>query len=58
MFDQLKNLGNMMQQAQQMQSRMAEAKEKITELRVEGIAGGEMVPGRSDRRHADYRNSH
>lgn len=46
MFDQLKNLGNignMMQQAQQMQGKMAEAKEKVAELRVEGIAGGEMV---------------
>ena len=43
MFDQLKNLGSMMQQAQQIQGRMAEAKEKIGELRVEGIAGGEMV---------------
>ena len=43
MFDQLKNLGNMMQQAQQIQSRMKEAKEKVSELRVEGIAGGEMV---------------
>lgn len=43
MFDQLKNLGNMMQQAQQIQGRMKEAKEKVSELRVEGIAGGEMV---------------
>ena len=43
MFDQLKNLGNMMAQAQKMQSRMADAKEKIAELRVEGSAGGEMV---------------
>ena len=43
MFDQLKNLGNMMEQAKQMQGRMAEAKEKISALRVEGIAGGEMV---------------
>ena len=43
MFDQLKNLGNMMAQAQKMQSRMTEAKEKIAELRVEGSAGGEMV---------------
>lgn len=43
MFDQLKNLGSMMAQAQQLQGKMAEAKEKITELRVEGIAGGEMV---------------
>ena len=43
MFDQLKNLGSMMQQAQQIQGRMAEAKEKIGELRVTGDAGGEMV---------------
>ena len=43
MFDQLKNLGSMMQQAQQIQGRMQEAKEKVGELRVEGIAGGEMV---------------
>ena len=43
MFDQLKNLGSMMQQAQQIQGRMKEVKEKVAELRVEGIAGGEMV---------------
>lgn len=43
MFDQLKNLGSMMQQARQMQGRMAEVKEKVAEMRVEGIAGGEMV---------------
>ena len=43
MFDQLKNLGNLMQQAQQLQGRMQEAKAKVSELRVEGIAGGEMV---------------
>ena len=43
MFDKLKNLGSMMQQAQQMQTRMAEAKEKMSDIRVEGIAGGEMV---------------
>ncbi len=43
MFDQLKNLGNMMQQAQQVQGRMKEARDKVAELRVEGIAGGEMV---------------
>lgn len=33
----------MMQQAQQIQGRMQEAKDKVGELRVEGIAGGEMV---------------
>ncbi|MEZ6130399.1 MAG: YbaB/EbfC family nucleoid-associated protein [Planctomycetaceae bacterium] len=43
MFDKLKNLGSMMQQAQQMQSRMAEAKARMTDVRVEGSAGGEMV---------------
>lgn len=43
MFDQLKNLGNIMQQASQMQGRMAEVKEKIAETRVEGSSGGEMV---------------
>lgn len=43
MFDQLKNLGNMMQQAKQLQGKMAEAKEKAAELRVEGSAGGDMV---------------
>lgn len=43
MFDQLKNIGSMMAQAQQLQGKMSEAKDKIAELRVEGIAGGEMV---------------
>lgn len=43
MFDQLKNLGNMMQQAQQLQGKVKEAKEKAAELRVEGGAGGDMV---------------
>ena len=43
MFEQLKNIGNMMAQAKQIQGKMAEANEKIAHLRVEGIAGGEMV---------------
>ena len=43
MFENLKNIGAMMQQAQQMQARMAEAKNRIAEIRVEGSAGGEMV---------------
>lgn len=43
MFDQLKNLGNIMQQASQMQSRMQEVKDKVAETRVEGSAGGDMV---------------
>ncbi len=32
-----------MAQAQQLQGKMADAKEKIAEIRVEGTAGGEMV---------------
>ena len=42
----LKGLGNiasMLKQASEMQERMAEAKEKVAGIRVEGIAGGEMV---------------
>ncbi len=42
----LKGLGDiasMMKQASQMQDRIAEAKEKVAEIRVEGISGGEMV---------------
>lgn len=43
MFKGLGNLAGMMKQAQEMQSRMAEMKEKVAEMRVEGISGGEMV---------------
>ena len=42
----LKGLGDiasMMKQASHMQGRIAEAKEKVAEIRVEGISGGEMV---------------
>ncbi|MEZ6062913.1 MAG: YbaB/EbfC family nucleoid-associated protein [Planctomycetaceae bacterium] len=39
----LGNLASIMKNAQEMQSRMKEAREKIGELRVEGIAGGGMV---------------
>jgi len=42
----LKGLGDiasMMKQASEMQGRLAEAKEKVADVRVEGIAGGEMV---------------
>jgi hypothetical protein len=39
----MKNLGNMMKQAQQMQARMAEMQEKLGELEVEGHAGGGLV---------------
>lgn len=39
----MKNLGNMMKQAQQMQAKMAEMQAKIAEIEVEGAAGGGMV---------------
>ena len=39
----MKNLGQMMKQAQQMQQKMAEMQERLAELRVEGVAGGGMV---------------
>lgn len=37
------NIASMLKQASEMQGRLAEAKEKVAGLRVEGIAGGEMV---------------
>jgi DNA-binding YbaB/EbfC family protein len=39
----MKNLGNLMKQAQQMQAKMAEMQEKMTELEVTGAAGGGML---------------
>jgi len=39
----LKNLGNMLKQAQQMQSRMAEMQAKLESTEVEGQAGAGMV---------------
>ncbi|MEM7653133.1 MAG: YbaB/EbfC family nucleoid-associated protein [Pseudomonadota bacterium] len=39
----MKNLGNMMKQAQQMQAKMVEMQEKMAELEVEGAAGAGMV---------------
>mgnify|MGYP001019193945 CR=1 FL=1 len=37
------NLGQMMKQAQEMQDRMAEIQEKLSELETTGSAGGGMV---------------
>ena len=37
------NIGNMMQQAQLMQKKMAEAQEKLNSIEVEGVSGGGMV---------------
>lgn len=39
----MKNLGNLMKQAQEMQARMAELQEKLAAMDVEGAAGGGMV---------------
>ncbi|MCA0451740.1 MAG: YbaB/EbfC family nucleoid-associated protein [Proteobacteria bacterium] len=39
----MKNLGALMKQAQQMQSKMAEMQEKLGGLEVQGRAGGGMV---------------
>lgn len=39
----MKNIGQMMKQAQQMQTRMAEMQEKLVESEVEGVAAAGMV---------------
>lgn len=39
----MKNLGNLMKQAQQMQSKMVEMQERLGEMEVSGSAGGGMV---------------
>lgn len=39
----MKNLGQMLKQAQEMQTRMAELQERLSEQELEGVAGGGMV---------------
>lgn len=39
----MKNLGQMMKQAQQMQAKLGEMQARMAELEVEGAAGGGMV---------------
>ena len=39
----MKNLGNMLKQAQQMQTRMQEMQAKLEAMEVEGASGGGMV---------------
>lgn len=39
----MKNLGQLMKQAQEVQSRMAELQEKLASLEIEGRSGGGMV---------------
>ena len=43
MFKGLSNIAGLMQQAREMQSRAVEMKARLSELRVEGTAGGGMV---------------
>ena len=39
----MKNLGNLMKQAQQMQTKMAEMQEKLGQMEIDGAAGGGLV---------------
>jgi DNA-binding YbaB/EbfC family protein len=39
----MKNLGNMLKQAQELQSKMADMQAKLSDLELEGSAGGGMV---------------
>ena len=39
----MKNLGQMMQQAQEMQAKMAEMQEQLAEVEVTGASGGGMI---------------
>src|SRR3546814_7334089 len=39
----MKNLGQMMKQAQEMQAKMGEMQERLAELEVDGAAGGGMI---------------
>lgn len=39
----MKNFGNIMKQAQQMQERLLNAQSKISEMEIDGSAGGDMV---------------
>src|SRR4051812_50087222 len=39
----MKNLGQLMKQAQQMQTKMAEMQEKLAAMEVDGAAGGGLV---------------
>ena len=39
----MKNLGNMLKEAQKLQSRMAEMQQKLAEMEMSGAAGGGLV---------------
>lgn len=39
----MKNLGNLMKQAQEMQAKMAEMQTRLAEMTIDGVAGGGLV---------------
>ncbi len=39
----MKNLGNLMKQAQEMQAKMVEMQDRLAEMTIDGVAGGGMV---------------
>ena len=39
----MKNLGQLMKQAQEMQAKMVEMQERLAEMTIDGVAGGGMV---------------
>jgi DNA-binding YbaB/EbfC family protein len=43
MFKGLGDMGKLMQQAQEMQAKLAEAQERVAALEAEGVSGGGMV---------------
>jgi DNA-binding YbaB/EbfC family protein len=51
----MKNLGNMLKQAQELQGRMADMQAKLNEIEIAGSAGGGMVSvtlnGKGEMRH-------
>ena len=57
----MRNLGDMMKQAQEMQAKMAEAQEKIQAMQVTGASGGGMVEvtlsGKGDMRQVQIDSS-
>ena len=49
----MKNLGNMLKEAQKLQSRMTEMQQKLAETEMSGAAGGGMVDGHAQRQGRD-----
>ena len=47
----MKNLGQMMKQAQEMQSRMSDMQDKLSELEVAGSSGGGLIEITMSRKH-------